>query len=114
MSRRISFKLYDKDAAGNPIDELGLSLAFQRHCVRNLGVNDDLNLLVKKVWIKFLRDSVDRSASKAEDLTKAGVADAGGEAVVAGDSGTDAVAPEGVPVDALADTQAVPDQAAST
>lgn len=121
MSRGIRFKLYDHEER--------LALAFQHHCQRNLGVNDDLNTLAKKILLKFLNDAVDRKASDPVDLQKVGVTDASradsetqngevihesGEAVAAGDSGSDAVAPESVPVDTLADTQAVYGEAPAT
>lgn len=73
MSRRVTFKLYDRNAAGNPIDELALSLAFQRHCQHEFGITDDLNIMVKKVWLKFLRDAVDKSATASTELSKAGL-----------------------------------------
>lgn len=117
MSKRVSFKLYDKDAVGNPLDELGLSLAFQRHCHKEFGITDDLNIMVKKVWLKFLRDAVDKSQTPPSELDKAGlteVADVGGEVQSAGDIGSDAVEPPSVPVAALADTPAVSDPATPT
>lgn len=81
MSRRISFKLYEKDTAGNPIDELQLSLAFQRHCQREFvdrpELSSDLNLMVKRVWLRFLRDSVDRTESNPKDLVTAGLSRTG-------------------------------------
>jgi len=114
VSRRISFKLYDKDAAGNPLNELGLSLAFQRHYAVNLGVPDDLNILVKKVWLKFLMDSVDPVASDKANLSKAGVTDAVPQGDTAGHGEPALGEPEGNTGDAVAQPQVVDDQDTTT
>lgn len=119
MSRRVSFKLYDKDAAGNPLDELRLALAFQRHCHVNLGVSDDLNLLVKKVFLKFLLDSVDKAASDKHDLSTAGVpnAEAGnaqGNTEGTSDSSNGEPSPERAARDAVAQPQGVDDSSPAT
>ena len=114
MSRRITFKLYDRDAAGNSIDEERLALAFQHHCQRNLGINMDLNAIVKHVFLRYLRDNVDRQASAPADLDKAGVAeeqvvkqetaDESGTSDNPGDTESATVESSSVAADALADT----------
>lgn len=118
MSRRITFKLYDKSAAGNPLDELALSLAFQRHCHVNLGMNVDLNVLVKRVWLKFLQDSVDKPASNPEDLVQVGVAEqeVAGEVPqgdTPGNGDTTAGLAESPSSDAVAEPEAVDDPTAT-
>lgn len=121
MSRRVSFKLYDKNAAGNPIDELALSLAFQRHCAVHLGITDDLNILVKKVWLKFLRDSVDKSSTAPTELSKAGLSDgvAGdtdevSQGVTAGNVESNTGLAESPSSDAVAESHVVADSTAAT
>lgn len=108
MSRRISFKVYSRDAVGNPIDEERLALAFERHCTTNLGLTDSLDMLAKKIFMKFLTEAIDKSKSNPQDLTKVGVptevADASGESQSIGDLEAAAVPPASAAGIALADT----------
>lgn len=112
MSRGIKFKLYDQEEK--------LALAFQHHCQRNLGINMDLNMIVKHVFLKYLRDNVDRQASDPGDLVKVSdvvdpeVASEVPQGNSAGSGEANAGESPSTPGDAVAESQAMDDSTAAT
>lgn len=97
MSKTIKFKLYELEAK--------LALAFQHHCHQNLGMSDDLNMLAKKILLKFLNDAVDRT----QPVTSSPSEGAHATGLNTGDTGTVAVESQGAIAPALADTPLVSD-----
>ncbi len=91
MSRAIRFKLHGYEEQ--------LALAFQHHCQQNLGINDDLNTLAKRILLKFLYESVDKVETGPE------VADASGTGVIDRDTGKATVESSGTTSATLADPQ---------